>query len=281
MRWWMGLRRQLRARMAANPVRYAGLFLLALFIAVAILAPAISPYDPGERMGPFRSPSWEHPLGTNDLGNDIFSEVIYATRISLGVGLMSAVIALSLGMGVGVLAGYYRGWPEQLLLGLTDTALLVPALPFTIVLVAYTEPNIWLISGAIASLGWCSTARVLHPRVMELKESNYVLYARSLGKGDLYIITRHILPNAWEVISVKFALAVGMGMLAESSLSFLGLSDPSNQSLGGIINKAFTRGGLAMDLWWWYIVPGLLIGAMILAFMMAANVERDKGVLLD
>jgi len=281
MRPWKEMLSMVLSRARDNPVRYAGVLVLSIFIIAAIMAPLLAPYDPDDRMGPFRSPSWEHPLGTNDLGNDILSEVLYASRISLGVGLMSAVIALSFGVGVGVLAGYYRGWLEQLLLGLTDTALLVPALPFTIVLVAYTEPNIWIISAAIASLGWCSTARVLHPRVMELKDSNFVMYARSLGKGDLYIIFKHVLPNAWEVISVKFALAVGTGMLAESSLSFLGLSDPTNQSLGGIINKAFTRGGLAMDLWWWYLVPGLLIGLMILAFMMAANVERDKGVLLD
>jgi len=271
----------LRTRIGGNPVRYTGVAILLVFIAMSLFAEVLAPYDPEARMGAFQDPSWEHILGTNDLGNDIFSEVIYATRISLGVGLMSASIALSIGVAIGVLAGYYRGWAEQVLLGLTDTALLVPALPFTIVLVAYIEPSIWVISAAIASLGWCSTARVLHPRVMELKDSNYVLYARSLGKSDLYIITRHIIPNAWEVISVKFSLAVGTGMLAEASLSFLGLSDPFNQSWGGIINKAFTRGGLAMDLWWWYIVPGLLIGTMILAFMMIANVERDKGVLLD
>ncbi|MDD1772963.1 MAG: ABC transporter permease [Methanomassiliicoccales archaeon] len=268
-------------RVKANPMRYVGLAILAVFLAISLFAEALAPYDPEARMGAFRDPSWEHILGTNDLGNDIFSEVVYATRISLGVGLLSACIALTIGVTIGVLAGYYRGWAEQLLLGLTDTALLVPALPFTIVLVAYIEPNIWVISAAIASLGWCSTARVLHPRVMELKDSNFVLYVRSLGKRDLYIITKHIIPNAWEIISVKFSLAVGTGMLAEASLSFLGLSDPSNQSWGGIINKAFTRGGLAMDLWWWYIVPGLLIGLMILAFMMISNVERDKGVLLD
>lgn len=273
--------KEVRAKAAQNPTRTAGLVVLGFFVFVAIFAEWVAPYGPKERFGAFLLPSWEHILGTNDLGRDIFTEVIYATRISLVVGFMSAIMALLVGVTVGVLAGYYRGWPEQLLLGLTDTALLIPALPFTIVLVAYVEPSIWVISAAIAALMWCSTARVLHPRVMELKETGFVMYARQLGKSDPYIITKHIIPNSWEVISAKFAMAVGVGMLAEAALSFLGLGDPYTLSWGGIINQAFTRGGLAMDMWWWYLPPGFLIGIMVLTFILIANVRRDKGVVLD
>lgn len=253
-----------------------GFAILSFFFILSLGAGWFSPFDPNTRFTPFLTPSSDHPLGTNDFGNDILSQLIHATAISLQVGLLSAIIALTVGITVGVLAGYYRGWTEQVLLGLTDTALLVPALPLMIVLVAYTEPSLWIISVTIAALAWCPTARVLHTRTMELRETPYVLFARSLGKNDLYIILRHIIPNAKEVIGAKFAMAVTAGMIAEASLSFLGLGDPFNLSWGGIINQAFNRGGLAMNLWWWYMAPGLVITIVVVAFIMVTKGKEEE-----
>lgn len=265
--------RDLFDRMSLSQI--IGLIILTAAVIISLNAERISPYDPKQRHMPFMEPSSSHILGTNDFGQDIFSQLIHATSISLQVGLLSAAIALSIGITVGVLAGYYRGWTEQALLGLTDTALLIPSLPLMIVLVAYTEPSIWIISIAIAVLAWCPTARLLHPRVMELKDSPFVLFSRSLGNSDLHIMLRHIIPNAREVIVAKFAMAVAAGMIAEASLSFLGLGDPFNLSWGGMINQAFNRGGLAMNLWWWYMAPGLAITLVVMGFIMVTKKKEE------
>lgn len=255
--------------------RTLGLSIITALLFIALTAQWLSPHDPYAIGTPFLPPSGDHLLGTNDIGQDIFSQLLHATRMSLAVGFVSALVSLLIGVTVGVVAGYYRGMVEQIMLSLTDTVILIPGLPFMIILAAYLTPGLWTTSMAIAIIGWCGTARVLHPRVMQLKGTYYVMAARSMGRSDAYIIFKHILPNSREVIAAKFILAVGAGMLAEASLSFIGLGDPLNLSWGGIINTAFTRGGLAMDLWWWYLAPGLMITITVLAFILVADTHND------
>ena len=266
-------------RIKRNPIRYTGLAIVIILCFVALFADQIAPFSPSERTDALLSPSWEHILGTNNMGQDRFSQVIRGTTLSVEIGLMSAAISIGVGVTVGILAGYYRGRIEQFLLAVTDAFIIIPSLPLMIVLVAYTKSSAVMIVFAISVLAWCPMARVIHPRVMAIMNSPYVATSKMLGKSDLYILVNHIIPNCWEIISAKFAMAVGVGMLAEASLSFIGLGDRFSTSWGSIVNEAFRYGALIMGYWWWYLVPGLLICLAVLAFLMISYTNtEDTGV---
>ncbi len=262
------------------PLRVAGLSILILFLSIALFAPLIAPYDPQETGSPYQPPNAEHRLGTNDIGQDILSELIYATRVSLAIGFMAGSISIIIGATLGMLAGYYRGRIEELVMAISDVVLLVPGLPLMIILAAYLSPSMWNIIFVVGLLWWCSTTRVVHSRVLQLREMPFVEAARSLGAGDGYIILHHILINCKEIIQAKLALAVASAMLTEASLSFLGLGDPLNISWGEMIHFAFSRGGFANDMWWWYLPPGLMICASVLGFVMISmEPERSQKAL--
>ncbi|GAB6266787.1 MAG: hypothetical protein STSR0001_22340 [Methanothrix sp.] len=213
-------------------------------------------------------PSGTHPFGTNDIGQDIFSELIYSTRISLFVGFFAAFVSVAIGTLVGLFSGYLRGAADEVLMGTTDIVLIIPALPLMIILAAHTSPSIWNIIIVIGALWWTSTARVVRSRVLQLREMPFVEAARSLGAGDGYIVFKHILPNTLQVILAKFILAVAGAMLTEASLSFLGLGDPLQKSWGMMLNYAFSRGGFINGYWWWYLPPGICISLAVLSFVL-------------
>ncbi len=260
-----------------------GIALLALFLILAIFSPLIAPFDPWEPGRPFLTPSFEHPLGTNDIGQDIFSELVYSTRISLLVGFFAAFVSVAIGTLVGLFSGYLRGYADELLMGLTDIILIIPALPLMIILAAHTSPSIWNIVIVIAALWWTSTARVVRSRVLQLREMPFVEAAKALGSGDVYIVLRHILPNTLQVILAKFILAVAGAMLTEASLSFLGLGDPLQKSWGMMLNYAFSRGGFINGYWWWYLPPGICISLAVLSFVLIGFglEERSGGTRTD
>lgn len=269
--------RQYLADLSSSRLRLAGFIVLSLFLSLAIFAPLLAPHDPRETGSPYLPPSPEHRLGTNDIGQDILSELIYATRVSLAIGFLAGLISIFVGTTLGLLAGYYRGAVEELVMAISDVVLLVPGLPLMIILAAYLSPSMWNIVLVVGLLWWCSTARVVHSRVLQLREMPFVEAARSLGAGDGYIMLHHILINCKEIIQAKFALAVASAMLTEASLSFLGLGDPLNISWGEMIHFAFSRGGFANDMWWWYLPPGLMICASVLGFVMVSmEPERSQ-----
>ncbi len=270
---WAGIRR------LSWPVIF-GILLLAFFLVLAVFAPLIAPWDPWEPGRPFLRPGIDHPLGTNDIGQDIFSELVYGTRISLFVGFFAAFVSVAIGTLIGLFSGYLRGATDEALMGLTDIILVIPALPLMIILAAHTNPSIWNIILVVGLLWWCSTARVVRSRVLQLREMPFVEAARSLGAGDIYIVFRHILPNTLQVILAKFILAVAGAMLTEASLSFLGLGDPLQKSWGMMLNYAFSRGGFINGYWWWYLPPGICISLAVLSFVLIGfgleERERDS-----
>lgn len=266
---------------ARNPHKAAGVLMLLALSLMAIFAPHIAPHDPRQTGIPYQAPSFEHLLGTNDLGQDIFSELIYAARVSLMVGFFAGIISLVVGVAVGVFAGYFRGWTEELLMGTTDVFLLIPGLPLMIMLAAYLNPSMWNIIVVVGLLWWCSTARVVHTRVLQVREMQFIESTRALGFSDLYIIIKHVLVNTNDIIYAKFSLAVASAMLSEASLSFLGLGDPLNISWGEMTYFAFIRGGFANDMWWWYLPPGLMICISILGFLMLTMEGRKDSKLLE
>ncbi|GAB6267098.1 MAG: ABC transporter permease [Methanothrix sp.] len=264
-----------------SPIKTIGISILIALVFIAIAAPYIAPHDPEKTGIPYQSPSADHFLGTNDLGQDIFSELLYASRTSLVVGFLAAIISIVIGVSVGLMAGYYRGWVGELLMGMTDVFLLIPGLPLMIILAAYLSPSMWNIILVIGLLWWCSTARVVHSRVLQVREMQFIESTRALGYSDSYILHKHVLANTKEVIYAKFSLAVASAMLAEASLSFLGLGDPLNISWGEMIHFAFTRGGFANDMWWWYLPPGLMICITVLAFVLITMESRKESRLVE
>jgi peptide/nickel transport system permease protein len=264
-----------------SPAKSIGIGILIVLVFIAIAAPYIAPHDPETTGIPYQSPNADHLLGTNDLGQDIFSELLHASRTSLAVGFLAAIISIVIGVSVGLLAGYYRGWVGELLMGTTDIFLLIPGLPLMIILAAYLNPSMWNIITVIGLLWWCSTARVVHSRVLQVREMKFIESTRALGYSDLYILHNHVLGNTKEVIYAKFSLAVASAMLAEASLSFLALGDPLNISWGEMIHFAFTRGGFANDMWWWYLPPGLMICITVLAFVMITMESRKDSRLVE
>jgi peptide/nickel transport system permease protein len=237
----------------------SGIALVALFLLMAILANVLSPHDPWDRFEPYEKPNRDHPLGTNDIGNDILSELIFGSRASLIVGVGAAAIATILGLLVGLFSGYFKGIWDEILMGITDVFLMIPRIPLIIILAAFLKSSLWLIMLALGFLWWTSTARVVRSRTLQVREMDFVASAKCLGFKTRHIIFSDILPNIFPVVVPKFMLTVATAMISEASLSFLGLGDPSMKSWGLMINFALTKGGLVNEMWWWYLPPGLCI----------------------
>lgn len=256
-----------------------GLLLFFFFFFLALFPSLFAPYSPSERFIPYEAPSEAHLLGTNDIGNDILSELVYGTRISLMVGFASACISTVIGLSIGLLAGYFRGWTAEVLMGFTDVVLLLPKLPLIIILGAFLRPSIWILILVLGLLSWESLARIVRAKTLQLRESGYVKSAQCIGFSSFHIICTDIIPNLVHVILPKFMLATASAMISEASLSFLGLGDPSLKSWGIMLSFAFSRGGFIRDMWWWYLPPGLCITFCVLAVaLLGFGFEPKTGV---
>jgi len=260
--------RKRRFRLTSSTVAaFIGGSLILILVFTAIFADQLSPYDPTERVGkPFEAPSAAHRLGTNDIGQDIFSELIYGTRVSLTVGFATALFAIIIGTTVGVLAGYYRR-VDSFLMRVVDIILVIPFLPLLILLAAYLGRSMFNTVVIIGLLIWAGSARVIRSQVMTLSKQEYVLAARAVGATDRHIIFRHILPQVTLLAIGQFVLVVSTAILLESALSFLGLGDPIQKSWGTVLYWAQVRGAFLTPAWsWWVMPPGLLIVAAALGF---------------
>jgi peptide/nickel transport system permease protein len=260
--------RRFRRANVTTLIGIIGLVIVVALIGIAIFAPLIAPYDPTERVGrPFSVPSAEHPLGTNDIGQDLFSELIYGTRVSLTVGLVAATVALLIGTTVGILAGFYPRVLGSVLMRTVDIVLILPFLPLLIILAAYLGRSLLNTVLVIGILIWAGSARVIRSQVLSLTRRDYVVAARAMGASDLHIIVRHILPLTLLLAIGEFVQATAGAILLEASLSFLGLGDPLQKSWGAILYWAQVRGAFLTPAWqWWVLPPGLMIMAAALGF---------------
>jgi peptide/nickel transport system permease protein len=210
-----------------------------------------------------QAPSLEHWMGTDDLGRDLFTRILYGGRVSILIGILSAVIGTGLGSLVGSVAGYYGGRTDNVLMRLTDVAYSIPTLPLLIVLASYTRAEAGSMALIIGLLSWMATARVVRGEVLSIKEMAYVEAARSLGAANGRIIWRHILPNTVGPIVVGATLAVGNAIIVESSLSFLGLGvDPPTPTWGNMLQDARST---MVTKPWLTIFPGVAILLVVLA----------------
>lgn len=254
-----------------NPSTFAGWtggVIIVGLILVAIFAKQLSPYDPAERVGrPFQPPSAEHILGTNDIGQDILSELIYGSRVSLTIGIVASLVAMGIGTTVGLLAGYFPKRLGKVLMRIVDLVLIVPFLPLLILLAAYLGRSLFNTVMIIGVLIWAGTARVIRSHVLTIVQQDYVLASRTIGAGDLHIILMHILPQVLLLAVGQFVQATSGAILLEASLSFLGLGDPLQKSWGTVLYWAQVRGVFLTPAWRWWVLPaGLLISLAALGF---------------
>ncbi|GAB4539427.1 MAG: ABC transporter permease [Anaerolineae bacterium] len=246
-----------------------GLIMVVLAVVMAIFAPWIAPYDPKAPVRVtiddiYAPPSSGHWLGTDDAGKDVLSNFIYGARVSLTVGFFASFISIVIGGLIGITAGFYGGRVENALMRVTDIMLVIPDLPLAVVLVALTKPSLLNIIFVIGILGWTGTARLVRSQTLSVKERKFVLRARAIGAGNMYIIRRHLLPLVLPLMVANTVLVISLAILNESTLSFLGLSDPTTLSWGQMLNFAFTRGGMSAGAWWALVTPGFGIVWVVL-----------------
>lgn len=274
---WRGLRRGWY-RFRRNPAAVTGLIMVLTVVMVALLAPLIAPYP--EQVGSFvdfrnrhEPPSLDHPLGTDNVGRDMLTRVIYGYRISLLLVVFVLGLSVPFGVLLGLVAGYYGGWIETIIMRITDIFLAIPALVMALAITAALTPN--LINGmiAISLLWWNWHTRLIYTTVKSLRNEDYIDAARVVGASDAHILFRELLPNCISVISVKVTLDAGFVILIGAGLSFLGLgAQPPTPDLGTMVS---TGAEYLPDMWWESIMPGLAILFAILGFNLLGDGLRD------
>ena len=252
-----------------NRTGLIGLGMLVFIIFLAIFAPVIAPYDSSSTSSAglgdiYNPPSSLHWFGTDDAGQDVFSNFIFGARISLTVGFFAAFISIIIGGVLGLVAGFFGGRWENFIMRFTDIFLVIPDLPLMVVIVALTKPSLLNIIFVIGLLGWTTTARVVRSQTLAVKSRKFVLRARAIGAGKRHIVTHHILPLVMPILVVQAVLVVSLAILNESALSFIGLGDPTALSWGQMLNYAFGRGAMSTGAWWALVVPGFGIVWVVL-----------------
>lgn len=249
----------------------AGLIIFVFFLLVALFAPLIAPYEPQEVIeegGIWLSnekPSPEFLLGTTNLGRDIFSQLVYGSRAALLVGFSAAIAVSIIGTIIGLVAGYYGGWVDAILMRFADVAFGIPFLPFIIVLTAFLDPSLWNVVFAMALLLWRDTSRVIRSQVLIIKEQAFVSAARISGASDMRIIFLYVAPSILPLSFLYGSLAIGWAILTEASVSFLGFGDPDAVSWGFMLQDAFLSQALSRGAFYWIIPPGICIMLTVMA----------------
>jgi peptide/nickel transport system permease protein len=263
-------------RFSKNKIALAGSCVVILLFIISILAPWLSPYDPNQInlklvLSP---PSGSHLFGTDQLGRDVLSRMIWGARISLKVGFVATGIAILIGAVLGAVAGYYGRWIDAVIMRFVDIMLCFPTFFLILAVIAILEPSIWNIMIIIGLTGWMGITRLVRADFTSLKERDFVLAARAIGAGDFRIIFIHILPNAMASVLVAATLGVAGAILTESALSFLGIGvQPPTPSWGNIL----TAGKDNIDIAWWLsFYPGLAILITVLGYNLLGEGIRDS-----
>ncbi len=268
-----------------HPMGMLGLVIIGSIVIMAVFAPFIAPYywsnPPGAPINLdelLQPPSAEHILGTNHRGEDIFSRIIYGSQISLLIGFVASIVAVFLGTTVGLIAGYYGGILDVILMRITDVFLCLPTLPLMLIFLVLFGQGLQNVIVVIAILGWTGTARMVRSEALSLREQPLTEAAHALGASDGYILIHHILPNTLPLILANMILGVVTAILSEAGIAFLGFVDIHGQpSWGIILHWAWKNAALLANKWWWFIPPGILIMLTTLGFVFISH-TADKVV---
>jgi oligopeptide transport system permease protein len=257
-------------------VAVAALVVIGVLIAAALLAPLVAPHDPAAQdvLNAREQPSWEHPAGTDSLGRDLLSRLIYGARVSLAVGMLAQVVVIGIGLPLGLIAGFRGSWADTLIMRFTDLVYAFPDLLFIILLRALLGGNIFTLLLIIGFVSWVDIARLVRGQTLSLREREFVTAARSLGASDREIMTRHLLPNLTGPLVVLLALGVPRAIFIEAALSFIGFGvDPGTPSWGAMVQEGQSAlVGSAAHL---VIFPAAAIALLTLAFTFLGDGLRD------
>jgi peptide/nickel transport system permease protein len=223
------------------------------------------------RLSPPSASNW---FGTTNQGMDVFSQMVWGTRVALIVGLVSALGSVVVGTLIGLFSGYFGGWVDEVLMRATDVAFGIPFLPFAMVVIAIARPSLALVILLVVFFLWRTTARVIRSQVLSLKERPFVWAARAAGASELKILFRHVAPNALPLSFLYMAIGVQTAVMLEAALSFLGFGDPNVQSWGIMLNAAFGAGAMR-SAWWWVLPPGLALSAFVMAIFMVTRAYEE------
>lgn len=265
----------LAERFRKQPLGLLGAGMLYIFLCVAVFAPWITPYDTSVTNLPEanRPPSVSHPLGTDHLGVDILSRIMMGARISLLIGVGASLVTVAIGLVVGTLAGYAGGKTDLLIMRVIDVTLAFPSLLLIIILAAALGQSLLAVFLALALVSWASVAQLVRGQILTLKTREFVTASRALGAHHLHILVRHVLPNCMSILLVVFTMKLGTMILAEASLSFLGLSPLSeSNSWGLMVRLSYDEIGLR---WWLSVFPASAIALTVIAFNLFGDALRD------
>jgi peptide/nickel transport system permease protein len=265
----------------ANTIRKTAVAVLSAFIAIGIFGPYLNPRQPynevetDEGFQILQEPSMAYPFGTTSGAYDVFSQTLLSFRTSLQIGILAAFVLIFIGLNAGLIAGYYGGWVETIIMGTVDLAYGMPFLPFAIVFVAVFGQGFLVFIAVIGLLLWRGIARVVRSETLSLREREFVKGAKASGASDIKIMYLHILPNLIPIVVVYFVIGAIYGILIEASLSFVGLGDPSTISWGMMLYDAFNSGSF-MSAWWWVLPPALCLWLFIWSLYTVGRALEDN-----
>ena len=254
-----------------------GIVFLVILILVAVFAPFVAGQDPFyQDYSSLKSPpSGEHWLGTDALGRDVWSRLVYATRVSLSVGLVAVAIYTAIGTTLGAISGYYGGVVDYIIMRLTDIVMTFPALIIIITVVALVGPSLYNIMVVIGLLSWPSISRLVRGQILSLREKEFVISARAKGASDRYIIFNHLLPNVLGPITVAATFGIASAILTEASLSFLGLGVPPPQPSWGQMLTDAQKLTILSEMPWLWVPPGVMVSLTVLCVNFVGDGLRD------
>lgn len=276
--FWQNLWEKIRSTFKGNPFAWFGFLFVSLLVFVAIFAPQLATHDKIEMSLADRDepPSAEHWMGTDDLGRDVYSRVLYGARVSLTVGVVSQAVSLGVGICLGLIAGFFKGWIDHIVMWLVNVVWAFPYLLLVLAIQIALPNKPWTIFLAIGLAGWVPVARIVRGEVLSLREREFIEASRSLGFSPFRIMFRHILPNIAPTLIVVATLGLATAIIAEAALSFLGLGiQPPEPSWGNMIYSGYTKLNYA---WWQALFPSLAIMLSVLSFNLLGDAFSTRRI---
>ncbi|MDX6308804.1 MAG: peptide/nickel transport system permease protein [Nocardioidaceae bacterium] len=257
----------------------AGLCVLVIFVLVAIFAPVLANPEGLLRTkatgAVLAGPTSTYWLGTDEAGRSVLTLLIFGARVSLLVGLFATVISMLLGTVIGIASGFLGGWIGGLLYRLTEWFLVIPFVPLALVLATLLGSSLYTVGFVIGVTSWPGTALLIRAQTLSIKNRPYMERARVLGAGNRHQMSKHILPNVMPMVFANTTLTVAGAILAETTLSFLGLGDPSRVSWGTMLDSAFNNGALTLGAWWYLFPPGICVILVVLSFTLVGQALEE------